>query len=118
MKCYLLAAACAAALVASPAAARDHSGYFGIEVGAMWANKSHLSATFPTDGGTVELTQTVKHKLGVDGDLIAGYDFGMFRAEFEAGHKWAKHDSYDRPTGAETPVHGTTSAQRSTQRKR
>jgi opacity protein-like surface antigen len=94
MKCYLLAAACAAALVASPAAARDHSGYFGIEVGAMWANKSHVSATFPTDGGSEELTTTVKHKLGVDGDLIAGYDFGMFRAELEGGYKWAKHKSY------------------------
>jgi len=30
MKRYLLAAASVAALVASPAAARDHSAYFGI----------------------------------------------------------------------------------------
>jgi opacity protein-like surface antigen len=37
----------------------------------------------------------INHKLGVDGDLIAGYDFGIVRAEIEGSHKWAKHDDYD-----------------------
>jgi opacity protein-like surface antigen len=87
MKSYLLAAAGVAALIASPAAARDHSGYFGIEVGPMWAQDSHV-----TIDGTAAFD--VDHKMGVDGDLIAGYDFGIVRAEVEGGYKWAKHNKY------------------------
>src|ERR1700750_3136253 len=36
---YLLAAAAAAA-IATPAAARDHSGYFGIDGGVLWSKSS------------------------------------------------------------------------------
>ena len=74
MKRYLLAAVASAALAASPAAARDHSGYFGIEVGPMWAQDSHVRFPDITDGAA---DFDVDHKMGVDGDLIAGYDFGM-----------------------------------------
>src|SRR3982751_5595361 len=90
MKRYLLAAASVAAFAAAPAAARDHSAYFGLEVGPMWARDSHLKIDFGDGVGTFD----VNHKLGVDGDLIAGYDFGIIRAEVEGGHKWAKHDEY------------------------
>src|SRR4249919_2235334 len=38
---YLLAAAAAAA-IATPAVARDHSGYVGLEGGAMFPTKSNL----------------------------------------------------------------------------
>ena len=91
MKRYLLAAVATAALAASPAAARDHSGYFGIEVGPMWAQDSHVRFPVVTDG---QADFDVDHKMGVDGDLIAGYDFGIVRAELEGGYKWAKHDEY------------------------
>ena len=37
----------------------------------------------------------INHKLGVDGDMIAGYDFGMFRAEAELGYKRSHHDEYE-----------------------
>src|SRR3982751_5012617 len=87
MKRYLLAAASVAAFAAAPAAARDHSAFFGLEVGPMWAQDSHVKV-----GGVPFLD--VSHKLGVDGDLIAGYDFGIVRAEIEGAHKWAKHDEY------------------------
>jgi opacity protein-like surface antigen len=87
MKRILLGAASLAALIATPAAARDHSAYFGIEVGPMWATDSKVRV----DGDDLF---KVNHKLGVDGDLIAGYDFGIIRAELEASHKWAKHDNY------------------------
>ena len=90
MKAYLLAAVGAAALVASPAAARDHSAYFGIEAGPMWAKDSHVV----TDFGDGTDSFDVDHKIGVDGDLIAGYDFGFVRAEVEGAYKWAKHDEY------------------------
>ena len=90
MKRYLLAAASVAALVASPAAARDHSAYFGIEVGPMWAKDSHVVDDFG-DGERGLLHR--RPQDGVDGDLIAGYDFGIVRAD-EGGYKWAKHDKY------------------------
>jgi len=87
MKKYLLAAVAVAAF-ASPAAARDNSGYFGLEVGAL----------FPRDNAVrVEGVNVadVNYKMGVDGDLIAGYDFGMIRAEAELGYKRGEHDEYD-----------------------
>ena len=87
MKRILLGAASLAALIATPAAARDHSAYFGIEVGPMWANDSKVHI----DGDD---SFKASHKIGVDGDLIAGYDFGIFRAEVEGAYKWAKHDKY------------------------
>src|SRR5205085_1200573 len=86
MKKHLLAAAAIVAL-ATPAAARDNSGYFGIEVGAL----------FPTDhnvkiDGDSEFE--INYKMGVDGDLIAGYDWGLVRAEAELGYKRGEHDEY------------------------
>src|SRR5207342_1037426 len=92
MKRYLLAAASVAAFAAAPAAARDHSAYFGLEVGPMWAQDSHVR--FPNFTGDGSADFNADHKLGVDGDLIAGYDFGIIRAEVEGAHKWAKHDTY------------------------
>ena len=92
MKTYLLAAAAAAALAATPAVARDHSAYFGIEAGPMAARDSHVNVDNPLIVGDADFD--IDHKLGVDGDLIAGYDFGMFRAEVEGAYKWAKHDEY------------------------
>ena len=98
MKRYLLAAVATAALAASPAAARDHSGYFGIEVGPMWAQDSHVR--FPNFTGDGSADFDVDHKMGVDGDLIAGYDFGMVRAEVEGAYKWAKHNEYSDDTSS------------------
>jgi OmpA-OmpF porin, OOP family len=92
MKTYLLAAAAAAALAASPAAARDNSAYFGIEAGPMWLKKINLKV----DGVNIA---DVDHKMGVDGDLILGYDFGLIRAELEGGYKWAEFDQLDIDDG-------------------
>src|SRR5256885_8039036 len=90
---YFLAGAALAAL-AAPAAARDNSAYFGLEVGATFPHDSHVRL-----GSTGANVININHKLGVDGDLIAGYDFGIFRAEFEAGHKWSKVKNLDLPSG-------------------
>ena len=98
---YLLAGAALAAL-ASPAAARDHSAYFGIEAGALFPRNSTVSA----DGDRLF---DINYKTGVDGDLIAGYDFGLIRAEVEASHKWAKHSSYDIAGDGSLDGHGHTS---------
>jgi OOP family OmpA-OmpF porin len=100
---YLLVGAALAA-IAAPAAARDHSAYFGLEIGALFPLDSHV------DESTGANVLNINHKLGVDGDLIAGYDFGIFRAEFEAGHKWAKHKNYDLASGATVGGDGHTSS--------
>src|SRR5688572_13024415 len=94
MRRHLLAATAIAALAATPAAARDNSGYFGIEVGALMADDSEVDLDLDfDDDDDIELFD-IDHKLGVDGDLIAGYDFGMIRAEAELGYKRAEHDEY------------------------
>jgi opacity protein-like surface antigen len=94
---YLLAAAAAAA-IASPAAARDGSGYFGVEAGVLFPKDTSASVT-----GTyyyyydVDIDADTDYKTGFDADLIAGYDFGLVRVEGELGWKRAKHKKYDGP---------------------
>src|SRR4051794_2347745 len=100
---YLLAGAALAA-IAAPAVARDNSAYFGLEVGALFPLDSHVDVA-ATGANVID----INHKVGGDGDLIAGYDFGMFRAEFEAGHKWSKIKNLDFPSGANADGGGHTS---------
>src|SRR5215213_7696814 len=118
MRTFLLAAAATIA-IATPAAARDNSGYVGIEGGVLFPDAQHgdFNATFtqtpqsPAAGTTAPLPGTglvgllpvalrtapadvtgrsrVTWKTGYDVDLIAGYDFGMFRLEGELGYKRA-----------------------------
>src|SRR6185369_9095507 len=96
MKRILLAAVAAAAL-ASPAAAADRSAYVGLEAGLLVPRDhdpgSDIDRRFP--GGPWVDFLDVNHKLGFDTDLIAGYDFGMFRIEGEVAYKRAKHDKYE-----------------------
>ncbi len=92
MKTQLLAATALAAMaIATPAAARDRSAYVGLEVGALFVTDTDI------DVEDVEFQEdfSIDHKMGVDGDLIAGYDFGMFRAEAELGYKRSEHDEYE-----------------------
>src|SRR5205823_8701322 len=101
MRRYLLATAAATVAFAVPAAARDNSGYVGIEGGVMSPKSQTLEGTitFTTPGtpGPVNVTRTnignVKYKTGYDVDVIGGYDFGMFRLEGELGYKHAKTKS-------------------------
>ena len=86
MRSMLLAAAALAA-IATPAAARDNSAYFGLEVGGLQVKDTDVEVE-GEDFGSID------HKLGVDGDMIAGYDFGMFRLEAELGYKRSHHKEY------------------------
>ena len=86
MRYYLLGAA-ALAVIATPAAARDNSAYFGLEVGALFPKDTEIEV----DGDDLF---DIEHKTGVDGDMIAGYDFGMFRLEGELGYKRSEHDQF------------------------
>jgi opacity protein-like surface antigen len=92
---YLLTAVAAAA-IATPALARDGSGYVGLEGGALFPNstKVDVDVTDSTgaDVGSFDNAFRIKNKTGYDVDLIGGYDFGMFRLEGELGYKRAKLD--------------------------
>ena len=105
MRKYLFAATAVAAL-ASPAAARDGSGYFGVEGGILFPKDqdadvfvdyetTQLPAT-PVVVGPGDTTYNnafgIDYKKGYDLDVIAGYDFGMFRLEGEIGYKRSKLD--------------------------
>lgn len=94
MRNYLLAAVAAAALT-SPALARDKSTYVGIEGGLMLVEDTNLDYNYDGPNGTildVGDALTIDHKIGFDVDLIAGYDFGLVRAEAELGYKRASLD--------------------------
>ena len=91
---YLLAATALAtglAAMASPAVARDRSAYVGLEAGALFVKDTDVDFD---DEQIFDEDFSIEHKMGIDGDLIAGYDFGMFRAEAELGYKRSEHDEY------------------------
>ena len=99
MRKIMLAAATAAAM-STPAVARDGQPYVGIEGGALIAKDQNIDITLAgTDelccNGTFENALEVDYKTGVDLDLIAGYDFGMFRLEGELGWKRVGFDELE-----------------------
>ena len=116
MRKYLLAAAAAAA-IATPAVARDGSGYFGVEGGVLFAKDSHVTFNgagtyYSSEGGSYDFTADAdfktNYKTGYDLDLIAGYDLGMVRLEAELGYKRSGHKSYDNATFVLTSSEGST----------
>ena len=99
MKKFLFAAAAVAA-IATPAAARDGAPYVGIEGGILMPRDidGDVDVDF-TAGGLPDVAADdvfqVDYKMGRDIDVIAGYDFGMFRIEGEAAWKRAKFDDIE-----------------------
>src|SRR3982750_4298650 len=90
MRKLAIAVALASTAMATPAVARDHSFYAGLEGGAMWVEDADFD--YDTTGTTpVDLPNafTIDHKIGFDVDAIAGYDFGMLRLEGELAYKRA-----------------------------
>lgn len=83
----ILLAAAASALVPSTAFARDGLPYLGIEGGAMKPEK--LKLDYQLRALSVPNGIIIDHKTGFDVDFIAGYDFGLIRAEAELGYKRA-----------------------------
>ena len=90
MRSYLLAAAAAAA-IATPALARDGSPYVGIEGGLMIVEDTDQSVRVD-DGTRFDQGLILDFKRGLDADVIAGYDFGVFRLEGELGYKRLRLD--------------------------
>src|SRR5687768_10288154 len=88
MRTYLLAAVASIAM-AAPATAWA-TPYVGIEGGILKLQDADLE--YQGFDGSEDGSLTVDHKLGLDADLILGYDFGMIRAEAELGFKRAGVD--------------------------
>jgi len=89
MRKLAIAVALASTALATPAVARDHSLYVGLEGGAMWVEDSPFAVT---DAAT-NPQYTIDHKTGFDVDAVAGYDFGPIRLEAELGYKRAGIDT-------------------------
>ncbi len=86
MRHLMFLAAASALALASPALARDGSGYVGFDAGLLMPDDTD----FEFDGDDLF---GIEHKNGFDIDLIAGYDFGFVRAEGELAWKRASHDT-------------------------
>ena len=96
MRKLAIVAALASTALATPAVAVDNSWYVGVEGGAMIVEDANLDFDgFTFDGQTeleVDDAIQIDHKVGLDVDVIGGYDFGGFRVEAEAGWKRASLD--------------------------
>jgi OOP family OmpA-OmpF porin len=91
MRRLAIVMALASTALAAPAVARDNTWYAGVEGGLM-----HVEDTkFDVSGDAVRDIDdflNVDYKTGLDIDILGGYDFGLVRAEFEAGYKRASLD--------------------------
>ena len=94
-----IAVALATTAMATPALARDHSFYVGVEGGGMLVEDQRVDIFDPSvnvqPGGTTNGLYSVKYGVGYDVDLIGGYDFGMVRLEAELGYKHANVDGLE-----------------------
>jgi len=98
MRKLAIALATTAALIASPALARDGAVYIGAEFGASKANDSSLDVNGVEDVVSVDYEFEMPWKglgnTGWDGGLLLGYDFGGFRLEAEASKKSHNIEQY------------------------
>lgn len=95
--------AAGAAVIATPALARDGAWYVGGDFGAMIVEDTDFDFGA---GSTVELD----HEYGYDGALFVGYDLGAFRLEAEVAYKSARIDEIDSTFAIPAPPAGTVPA--------
>ena len=86
MRKLAVALALGSTALAGPALAKDNSFYVGLEGGGIISQTSTFDLKDTTGAVTTAPLQT-HFKVGYDVDGILGYDFGMFRTEFEVGYK-------------------------------
>ncbi|WP_379921215.1 OmpA family protein [Erythrobacter sp. R86502] len=85
---FLLAGA--AMIVAAPAAARDGQAYIGINGGVSIDDQ--VDVDFDNGQGANTNAAFADTNLGIDADVVLGYDFGAFRLEAEGGYKRAGYE--------------------------
>ncbi|MGN6620887.1 MAG: outer membrane protein, partial [Sphingomonas sp.] len=88
MRKLAVALALSTTALASPALARDHSWYVGVEGGP------NIVEDINYDIAGVSRAGTVNSDYGYTVDGVTGYDFGAFRLEAEVGYQHASLDSY------------------------
>lgn len=90
--------ATAAAVIATPAVARDGAVYVGGEFGPMWANDTEIDVNGVEDVVSIDYEADMPWDglgdTGWDGGLLVGYDLGGFRIEGEASMKKARIEQY------------------------
>lgn len=85
--------ASAAAIAAAPAQAREGQPYFGIEGGVSFDDQVTVNIDTNREDGLLTNAAFADTNLGIDADVILGYDFGAFRLEAEGGYKRAGYES-------------------------
>jgi len=92
-----IAVALASTAMATPALARDHSYYVGLEGGGMLVENTQFdrfNAANQATGASNGLFD-ISHDVGYDVDAIAGYDFGMVRLEGEVSYKHSTNNQLE-----------------------
>src|SRR5258705_12603630 len=107
MRKYLFAAVAAAA-IASPAAAKDNSGYVGLEGGILFPQKQDINAAIDfTDPLVTDAPDgnvgRFKFKKGYDVDLIGGFNFRMFPAQEQVRRQSTTKKSFRPPPPRRSP---------------
>lgn len=77
-------------IVAAPATAREGQPYIGINGGVSL--KDQVDVDIDSGNDTYNNAAFADTKLGLDADVVIGYDFGAFRLEAEGGYKRAGYD--------------------------
>src|SRR4051812_6703546 len=104
MRKLAIAVALASTALATPAVARDHSFYAGLEAGGMIVEDMHLN--YQETAFSISDAERVNFGIGYDIDAVAGYDFGFVRLEGELAYKHAGVDSVNFMDTRIGPVSG------------
>lgn len=92
MKKTALFLAGAAAIVATPAQAREGQVYVGVNGGVSFEDQVRVNIDNNRADGLLDNAAFADTELGIDADIVVGYDFGAFRIEAEGGYKTAGYD--------------------------
>jgi len=104
MRKLAIAVALASTAMATPAVARDHSFYAGLEGGGMIVEDMHLG--YQDANLNIDDAYRVNFGTGYDIDAVAGYDFGFVRLEGELAYKHAGVDSVNIIDSRIGPISG------------
>lgn len=93
MKKTALLLASAAGIAAAPAHAREGQAYIGINGGVSFDDTVSVDIDNNREDGLLNSAAFARTNLGIDSDVVIGYDFGPFRLEAEGGYKRAGYSS-------------------------
>ena len=93
MRKYFVAAALATTALAGPALAKDKAWYIGVEGGAILQENQEYDISNAAGTTRVDRGLRTRYEIGYDVGGNIGYDFGLFRGEFEVAYKDNNLDS-------------------------